>query len=81
MSNYMPGPTWGMAPWEEEDDEEADGDEMACPCPCPKCGRIHELSSAKKCAMCDGMFCSWCMDSLASNVCINCADEMESDTL
>jgi len=79
MSNYMPGPTWGMAPWEEEDEEEIDGDEMACPC--PKCGSIHELSSAKKCRLCDGLFCPRCMESLIGDVCINCADDMENDNL
>ncbi len=62
-------------------EEEIDGDEMACPCPCPKCGRIHELASAKQCRMCDGLFCSGCMDSLMDHVCINCADEMENDNL
>lgn len=79
MSNYMPGPTWGVAPWEEED--EIDGEDMQMPCSCPKCGGIHELASAKKCRMCDGLFCPRCMDSLIGNVCINCADEMENDTL
>lgn len=78
-SNYIPGPTWGMAPYEEED--EVNSDEMAMPCVCPKCGGVHEFSSARKCRLCDGLFCPRCMDTLIGNVCFNCADEMENDTL
>ena len=56
-------------------------DEMNEPCECPKCGGLHELMAAKKCRLCDGLFCPKCMDSLIGSVCLNCADEMENDTL
>lgn len=56
-------------------------DEMAMPCECPKCGGIHELASARKCDSCGGMFCTRCMDTQLYKTCINCADEMEDDTL
>ena len=54
-------------------------EDMNCPCVCPKCGSIHELSSAKKCRLCDGLFCPRCMESLIGDVCINCADDMEKN--
>jgi len=78
MSNYMSGCNY-MAPWDEEDEEEMDAEDMNCPCVCPKCGSIHELSSAKKCRLCDGLFCPRCMESLIGDVCINCADDMEKN--
>ena len=79
MSNYMPGCEGLICPWGEED--EVDTDDMMEPCECPKCGSVHELRSAMKCRLCGGLFCHKCMDSLIGNVCLNCADEMESDTL